>query len=93
LAILSEKLSLRSEPTMVTTVWVAIEYPSWSGSACPPLRQIARKMQVHGMGFVASSRENPSATDRKCKTGRLFGAARPVHGSMSANLVISPCSD
>ena len=27
LAILSEKLSLRSEPTMVTMVWVAIGYP------------------------------------------------------------------
>ena len=27
LAILSEKLSLRSEPTIVTMVWVAIGYP------------------------------------------------------------------
>jgi hypothetical protein len=71
---------------------MAMDIPLQAEALAPPLRQIARKMQVHGMSFVASSRENLSATERKCGTGRLFGAARPVHGWMKALGSISPCS-
>jgi len=35
-----------------------LDFPFEAESACPPLRQIARKMQVHELAFVTALREN-----------------------------------
>src|SRR2546430_1868172 len=71
LAILSEKLSLRRLPTMVTMWCVAIECPSIeSGNVSADINRIARNMQVHAssdFGNAAFAEVGPS------KTGRRFG--------------------